>query len=311
LISLRPITRDNWFQCTQLQVTTEQKKLFTAPVVYWLAESKYEKQFRTSAIYHHEILVGFAVYVVNEDGIGEVEAIMVDYKYQQQGYGKAAMNEIIGLLKNQHRCHEIRLSHRRANKAASKLYESLGFRVINDDGPVIRSLLLNDPNLSVCREQTQTLEIVEVHRRKELFEEAVNVFWRQWGNDKNYDFYRDCMQHSGKSNMLPKFYVALQEESIVGTYALLQNELVSRGDLSPWLGCLYVLPEHRGKKVGSLLLKHAEEAVMRLGYAGLFLCTDLNGYYEKYGWERFADGYGLNGKKTKIYMKLGKEETYE
>jgi N-acetylglutamate synthase-like GNAT family acetyltransferase len=102
------------------------------------------------------------------------------------------------------------------------------------------------------------LVILELSQRKDLFDEAVGVFWKQWGNKRNYKFYQDCMFHSCQTeDEIPRFYVALQNESIIGTYALIRNDLNSRQDLYPWLACLYVDPEHRGKRMGSRLLEHA------------------------------------------------------
>jgi N-acetylglutamate synthase-like GNAT family acetyltransferase len=100
---------------------------------------------------------------------------------------------------------------------------------------------------------------------------------------------------------LPRFYIAVQNNSIVGTYALLRNDLISRQDLYPWLACLYVVPELRGNRVGSILLKHAIKETGGLGLPKLYLSTDLEGYYEKYGWTLLTTGYIFNGDATKIY----------
>lgn len=43
-------------------MTDEQARYFPAPVVYWLAESKFEPEFRPLAAYSDGALVGFAVY---------------------------------------------------------------------------------------------------------------------------------------------------------------------------------------------------------------------------------------------------------
>jgi diamine N-acetyltransferase len=142
MLFLKAITRQNWFSCTKLSVTEEQKKIFTAPVVYWLAESKFETQFIPLAIYYGDTLVGFTVYVANEDGTGEVEAIMIDQHYQRRGYGRQAMELLIHLFQEQHHCHEIKLSHRRNNEIASKLYDSMGFEIISSDEAITRSLKL-------------------------------------------------------------------------------------------------------------------------------------------------------------------------
>ena len=51
MIHLKRVSVDNWYACTQLDVTEEQRKSFPAPVVYWIAESKVVTDFRPMAIY--------------------------------------------------------------------------------------------------------------------------------------------------------------------------------------------------------------------------------------------------------------------
>ncbi|WP_255253181.1 GNAT family N-acetyltransferase [Brevibacillus laterosporus] len=146
------------------------------------------------------------------------------------------------------------------------------------------------------------IEVFELRNKMEYFDEAVKVYWNQWGSQSNYKFYHDCMFNSCTSNCdLPRFYIAVRNNSIVGTYAILRNDLISRQDLFPWLACLYVVPELRGNRVGSILLKHAKEETKRLGLTKLYLSTDLEGYYEKYNWTFLTTGYIFNGDATKIY----------
>ncbi|MCP3739356.1 GNAT family N-acetyltransferase [Rossellomorea sp. BNER] len=148
------------------------------------------------------------------------------------------------------------------------------------------------------------MEIMEIGKKIELFDTAVNIFWGQWGNEDNYKFYQDCMLHSCKTvDGLPRFYVALINESIIGTYALLRNDLNSRQDLYPWLACLYVDPKYRGNEIGSKLLQHAIEETSKIGFENLFLTTDLEGFYEKYGWTHLTECYGVSGGSIKVYTK--------
>ncbi|WP_406622013.1 GNAT family N-acetyltransferase [Bacillus atrophaeus] len=138
-----------------------------------------------------------------------------------------------------------------------------------------------------------------------MFEEAVDFFWGQWGNPDNYAFYRDCITHSfdSRSVLLPRFYIAVQNDSIIGSYALLRNDLISRQDLFPWLACLFVVPKLRGNEIGCALLRHALKEAHIKGFENLYLCTDLEGYYEKYGWVYIKNGYIFNGEPAKIYKK--------
>jgi N-acetylglutamate synthase-like GNAT family acetyltransferase len=112
------------------------------------------------------------------------------------------------------------------------------------------------------------------------------------------------MLHSCKTtDEIPRFYVAVEDEKIIGTYALIRNDLNSRQDLHPWLACLYVDPAYRGKAIGSKLLEHAISETARKGYPRLYLTTDLEGYYEKYGWSHVSVAYGLSGGSVKVYEK--------
>lgn len=52
---------------------------------------------------------------------------MIDRKYQRQGYGRAAMLEVIRRLKLHPDVELIATSYQRGNETASKLYRNLGF----------------------------------------------------------------------------------------------------------------------------------------------------------------------------------------
>lgn len=146
-------------------------------------------------------------------------------------------------------------------------------------------------------------EVYELKDKVEYFQSALQIFWDQWGTETNFKFYHDCIFHSMKTDSdLPRFYIAIQNESIIGTYALLRNDLISRQDIFPWLACLYVVPECRGRNIGAKLLQHALQETLKKGHDKLYLCTDLNGYYEKYEWTHITSGYIFNGVETKIYM---------
>jgi len=143
-VVLKPVSIENWYECTQLNVKPEQLSVFPAPVVYWIAESKYIDDFGLRAIYSEEVLVGFLVFCTNPDKDDNywIPAIMIDEKHQGKGYGKAAMKALIQLMSISH-CKRIMIGHRPDNQIAGKLYESLGFKKVSEeviDGEIIRIL---------------------------------------------------------------------------------------------------------------------------------------------------------------------------
>jgi GNAT superfamily N-acetyltransferase len=148
------------------------------------------------------------------------------------------------------------------------------------------------------------IQIIELSERKELLNEAINYFWNCWGNNNNFPFYKDCIENSiHDPNDVPKFYLAMEGPKIIGTYALLINDLISRQDLKPWLACLFTDPELRGKGLAGMLLEHGLQQTRAMGYPKLYLYTDLVGFYEKKGWEHICNGFITNGDEHKIYCR--------
>ncbi|EGL19970.1 GNAT family N-acetyltransferase [Paenibacillus sp. HGH0039] len=145
-VELKPVDENNWYDCTELVVTDEQKNVFPVPVVYWLAESAY-CGFTPLAMYNGEQLIGFAVYAVDpDDGSYWIMAYMIDHKFQHKGLGRSGMKELVRYIHEKHGCDKIVLGHRAENERASHLYASLGFEEVDRDGiEIIRELTLSKP----------------------------------------------------------------------------------------------------------------------------------------------------------------------
>jgi diamine N-acetyltransferase len=87
------------------------------------------------AIYNGEVMVGFTMYGRDpEDGRYWIVRLMIDERYQTNGYAKQAMNQVINQLKQEKDCTNIYVSHKPINKYADALYKKLGF---NDTGVVV------------------------------------------------------------------------------------------------------------------------------------------------------------------------------
>lgn len=94
-VSLRPVDQNNWYACTQLEVTDEQKKVFPVPAVYWLAESAY-CGFNPLALYVGDQLAGLAICAVDPDDEScWIVAYMIDRHMQQRGVGRSGMEALI------------------------------------------------------------------------------------------------------------------------------------------------------------------------------------------------------------------------
>ncbi|MDA7028564.1 GNAT family N-acetyltransferase [Bacillus sp. CLL-7-23] len=145
-ISLKEINATNWYECTELSVSEEQKKIFPVSVVYWMASSKYEynNELELLAVYDENLIVGVVAYGIDPDiDAPWITTVMIDEKYQGKGYGKEAVKQLIDLIVKRHHYKKIMIGHRPNNDVAAKLYESLGFHEIKQtEDEVVRCLQL-------------------------------------------------------------------------------------------------------------------------------------------------------------------------
>ena len=135
-------------------------------------------------------------------------------------------------------------------------------------------------------------------------EEAAAYYHAKWGRPGNLPFFLDAIRHSSSGvTGLPRFYLALANDEIVGCCGLIANDFISRHDLQPWLCGLFVEERERGRALGNALMHHVEQDAKTAGYTTVFLTTDHDGYYERYGWVRMEDGHDPSGAATRIYRK--------
>lgn len=89
---------------------------------------------------------------------------------------------------------------------------------------------------------------------------------------------------------IPETFVALGNGKIVGTASIVENDIVTRPELAPWLAAVYVAPEFRGRGIGSKLVLVVVQEAKMLGVERLYLFTsDRMNFYCRLGWKAFED----------------------
>lgn len=134
-VTLRQINKINFFECIKLKVAPGQEN-FVASNLFSLAQAKanpllypfvvYDDKVRGREPNENEPMIGFVMFQIM-DGVGFVTRLLIDEKYQNQGYGKATMVEVIRRLKMMPEIEYIGTSVAKENQVAEKLYRDLGF----------------------------------------------------------------------------------------------------------------------------------------------------------------------------------------
>ncbi len=84
---------------------------------------------------------------------------------------------------------------------------------------------------------------------------------------------------------IPEMLVAVANGRVVGMASIVTNDLSSRPDLTPWMAAVYVMPEQRGRGIGSLLVQAILAEARWLELPRLYLITpDKMAFYARLGW---------------------------
>lgn len=128
MITLQEINGDNFWDCIELNVSPDQQNFVTSNAIS-IAQSKVQPECIPLAIYHHDIMVGFLMYALDfEDQEYWIYRLMIDQHYQGQGFGTAALNQLIELIRQDKTHQQIFVGVHYNSEAAIHLYEKAGFK---------------------------------------------------------------------------------------------------------------------------------------------------------------------------------------
>jgi predicted N-acetyltransferase YhbS len=110
------------------------------------------------------------------------------------------------------------------------------------------------------------------------------------GDDEWIEFWRRQLERECGRKRIPIAFVALEGNAPVGHVALVEHNMDSHRELSPWLAGTLVHPSHRRKGVGRKLVRHVVERAAEFGVRTLYLYTETaRPFYEKLGWSHLWD----------------------
>jgi len=145
-----------------------------------------------------------------------------------------------------------------------------------------------------------SLDIINIRHSPHLINPAANYFSSKWNVAKQV--YHDSISDSiTTQNPLPRWFLMMDGEEILGSFGLIENDFMKRTDLSPWICAIYIEEHLRGNNLGSALLEHGRKEAAALGFTNLYLCTDHVGYYEKYGWQYIGNEESTFGDMAMVY----------
>ena len=144
--------------------------------------------------------------------------------------------------------------------------------------------------------------------RKELNQVAEWIFseWASSNPDNSIEKIAKLYANRCNSTKIPLTIVAMKSE-VFGTASLVESEMTTHPELTPWLSSLYVRADQRGRGIGALLCTRVLEEAKRLGYKKCYLCTDQSEeFYLKRGWKVLAREQRKTSEVVVMEFKLSK-----
>ncbi|MBR6653438.1 MAG: GNAT family N-acetyltransferase [Oscillospiraceae bacterium] len=127
------------------------------------------------------------------------------------------------------------------------------------------------------------MEIIKISKRPELLDTAAQWFHEKWHIP--LEAYRESMYEALSGSAVPEWYIAVENNDIIGGLGVIENDFHNRKDLHPNVCAVYVEEAFRCRGIAGMLLNYSCEDMFTKGIDTLYLLTDHTGFYERYGWE--------------------------
>lgn len=132
------------------------------------------------------------------------------------------------------------------------------------------------------------MNIIPLGETMEFIEELAALHHSEWGHlnpsltlEKRIE--KLASLTGGRS--IPSIFIATSGNELIGSAALVLEDMQSRPDLSPWLAAVYVKEKFRNQGVASALIARCEYEAKRSKIDTLYLYTEFaSKLYESLGW---------------------------
>ncbi|NVK56537.1 MAG: GNAT family N-acetyltransferase [Alteromonadaceae bacterium] len=135
-ITLKDITKDNWLDMIDLEISKEQENFVALPSEA-IAASKFYEHFINKGIYLGKTPVGFIQYYPNleENKPKEIfiDQLIIDIHHQGKGYGTEATRLVISEIKALKAFSSISICYVEGHDLMRPFFERFGFNVVEQD----------------------------------------------------------------------------------------------------------------------------------------------------------------------------------
>lgn len=140
---------------------------------------------------------------------------------------------------------------------------------------------------------TYRFRIESIAGHLDLIETIARWHWNEWSHADpagSLASWTAGLRERTHRDRIPTTYVALDGDDLLGSVTLVEHDMATHPEWSPWLAGTYIIPTRRGQGIATALVRHAVEEATRMGISRLYLYTEsARDLYERLGWHPIAN----------------------
>ena len=147
------------------------------------------------------------------------------------------------------------------------------------------------------------MQIIDLIETKESLEQLAHWHQAEWihlNPGKTLEDRLEKMQEYLEGKDVPRTFVCKDGETVMGSAAIIESDMETHPELTPWMASVYVYEDFRKRGIGSELVKKIMDYAKSIGVQTLYLYTEhQEAMYSKLGWERMSEEEYL-GQRVKV-----------
>lgn len=130
--------------------------------------------------------------------------------------------------------------------------------------------------------------------------------------DKGLEYVKGCGWKAGTSlgkkirncefEDYERVFILKHSNNIIGYCTFTKKDGIDV-NYEPFIGYVFIDEEYRGQRLSEKLIKHCEGYALELGFGDVYIISDHEGLYEKFGYDYFEKGIDKKGREEKIFRK--------
>jgi len=132
------------------------------------------------------------------------------------------------------------------------------------------------------------VEILPLADKKEFIAELAELHHAEWQHlnpSLTLEGRAEAIAKAAGRGGIPSIFIATSGSQLIGSAALVQNDMDTKLDLSPWLAAVYVKEGFRHQGIATKLIARCEDEAVRSNANVWYLYTEFaSKLYENLGW---------------------------